>query len=571
MYRLSIDFGTSTTVAMLGTPDGRIRPLLFDASPLLPSAVLADDEGLLVGGDAQRAAVGAPGAFEANPKRRIDDGVIWLGEREYAVPEVIAAVFERVAVECVRVAGRPAAAVVLTHPAAWAQTRLAVLADAAARARLGPVSFVAEPVAAAQYFASVLQGGTAPGRSLVVYDLGAGTFDVTVVRPGAGGFEVAASDGLPDVGGLDLDAAVVAHAQQLTSGAADAWQRLNWPQTPADQQARQTLWLGARAVKEQLSRHATGDLQLPLVDKRLHLTRHEFEEAARPYLERTAALTLQVLRTAAVSPESIGAVLLVGGSSRVPLASTLLHRTLRIAPTVIDQPELVVAEGALHRPAVTRMPQRPSAPPAGAPPPHRGPTTAPAVPAQGSAPAQVLVPGQGPASVPPMDGRTAASNLPVAPSGKSRNKSVALLAGVATLLVAVIIVGAIWRPWQSKTGGSDNSTSGSPAAVLTQYIDARFKTHNAQLAQRLQCTAPQLSAVDDLVNTLEQREAQLGVTITVDTANLNATVDGTNAEVTSDLTLSTTTRGQLQTAIEHWRFDLVQASGWHVCSAERSS
>src|SRR5262249_45425392 len=202
---------------------------------------------LLTGADAERAALAYPAGLEANPKRHVDDGTVWLGEREYPVVDLIAAVLERVAHEARRVAGQPPAAVVLTHPAAWSRTRLGVLGEAAARAGLGQAGFVAEPVAAAVYFATVLGHQIPTDRCLVVYDLGAGTFDVSVVRPSAAGFEVVAAAGLDDVGGLDLDAAVVGHARILTASAPQAWQRLDWPQTSADQQARHPLWRGARA------------------------------------------------------------------------------------------------------------------------------------------------------------------------------------------------------------------------------------------------------------------------------------------------------------------------------------
>jgi molecular chaperone DnaK (HSP70) len=118
-FRLGVDFGTSNTVAVLAGPDDRVRPLVFDGSLLLASAVFAGPgSGLLVGADAVRAAVGYPAGLELNPKRRIDDGTVWLGEREFPVAELIAAVLRRVDAEASRVAGRPVDEVVLTHPAA---------------------------------------------------------------------------------------------------------------------------------------------------------------------------------------------------------------------------------------------------------------------------------------------------------------------------------------------------------------------------------------------------------------------------------------------------------------------
>ncbi|WP_238011575.1 Hsp70 family protein [Dactylosporangium sp. AC04546] len=365
--RLGIDFGTSTTVAMMHRVDGSMTPLLFDASPLLASAVFAGtDTHLLTGADADRAAAAHPAGLEANPKRRIDDGTVWLGEQELPVVDLIAAVLRRVAEEAARVAGQIPPTVMLTHPATWSQTRLGILADAARRAGLGDVGLVAEPIAAAAYFGAVLGRDLPSGQCLVVYDLGAGTFDISVVRRSVATFEVMATDGLPNVGGLDLDATVVDHARSLTASATDAWGRLDWPETAADQRARRTLWLGARAAKEQLSRHAAADLHVPLADADLHLTRDEFDKAARPHLDRTVALTLATLRAAALPREHIAGIFLVGGSSRTPLVASLLHRALQIAPTIIDQPELVVAAGSLHtepRARTTPSPTRPGTEP----------------------------------------------------------------------------------------------------------------------------------------------------------------------------------------------------------------
>jgi hypothetical protein len=346
---LGIDFGTSTTVAMLAGADGVARPLLFDASPLLSSAVFAAPGGdLLTGADAERAAVAYPAAYEPNPKRRVDERTVLLGEREITVVDLVAAVLRRVGTEAERSTGTPPRTVVLTHPATWGPTRLAVLAEGADRAGLGTVRFVPEPVAAAAYLTGTLGRDVPPGQCLVVYDLGAGTFDVSAVRATGAAFEVVASAGIGDVGGLDLDAAVVGLARDTVDAGAAVWQRLDRPQTQPDQEARHQLWHGARAVKEQLSRHATGDLRIPVAAATIHVTREEFEALALPYLRRTVEVTLRTLAAARITPEQIAGVFLVGGGSRVPLAATLLHRATQIAPSVLDHPELVVAAGSLH-------------------------------------------------------------------------------------------------------------------------------------------------------------------------------------------------------------------------------
>ena len=102
-FRLGIDFGTSHTAAVLRWPDGHVRPLLFDGSPLLPSAVYWEADGtLLVGRDAVHAARLDPSRFEPSPKRRIDRESVTLGDTDVPVTTMIAAVLSRVKDEAVR-------------------------------------------------------------------------------------------------------------------------------------------------------------------------------------------------------------------------------------------------------------------------------------------------------------------------------------------------------------------------------------------------------------------------------------------------------------------------------------
>src|SRR5438046_6989069 len=114
--RLGIDFGTSNTVAVVRLAD-RARPLLFEGSPLLPSAVYAEPGGaLIVGRDAVHSARLDPARFEPNPKRRVDDGSVLLGDREVPVVELIAAVLTRVNDEFRRAVGGPPAETTMTCP-----------------------------------------------------------------------------------------------------------------------------------------------------------------------------------------------------------------------------------------------------------------------------------------------------------------------------------------------------------------------------------------------------------------------------------------------------------------------
>ncbi|MBO0867369.1 MAG: Hsp70 family protein [Micromonosporaceae bacterium] len=389
---LGIDFGTTNTVAVLGWPDGRVRPLLFDGSPLLPSAVCLNASGVLLAGrDALQALLSSPERFEPHPKRRIDDGVLLLGGVQVPVGAAIEAVLGRVAEEARRVGGGPPKRVVLTHPASWYARRQGVLADAARRAGMPGAQLVAEPLAAAFHFADLLGERIPVGGHLVVYDFGAGTLDASVLRRTAEGFAVVASAGLADAGGLDVDAAVVAHfgavyAERDRAG----WQRLERPASPADRRLRQQLWDGVRAAKESLSRAGSALVHVPVLEVDAPLGRDQLEQLARPVVDRSVAAVRGVLLDAGLAPGDLAAVVLVGGASRMPMAATCLHRAFGIAPTALEQPELVVAEGSLRTVpdlAPPTVPARVAAPPvataAAAPPPAvstPGPVATPAAP-----------------------------------------------------------------------------------------------------------------------------------------------------------------------------------------------
>ncbi len=347
-YRLGIDFGTSSTVACLRWPDGRTRPLLFDGSPLLPSAVyLADDGRLLVGRDAQHSARVNPANYEPNPKQRIDEGSVLLGSSEVPVTALIAEVLRRVVTEASSVAGGAALDVTIACPAAWGEHRRRTLLDASTAAGISAPRLVPEPIAAAAYFDAVVRDNDRPPENLVVYDLGAGTFDVSVVARAAGGFEVRVTDGLADIGGLDIDAAVIGFLGAMADDTGEVWARLEQPATTPDRRARRQLWDDVRTAKEMLSRSSSTVIFVPLLEQDVPLGRAQFERLVRPLLERTVITTKSAIRRAAL-PESVPLdVFLVGGASRVPLIATLLHRTLGVAPTAIEQPELAVAEGCV--------------------------------------------------------------------------------------------------------------------------------------------------------------------------------------------------------------------------------
>ena len=345
MQRLAIDLGTCNTVDVVARDGTAPRALVFDGSPMLPSATFLDSAGALhVGRDAERLMVDDPARYEPFPKRRIDDGAVLLADREIPVADLFAAVLRRVAAEAA-LAGVPAAGgAVLTCPVRWGTGRRAVLRRAAEVAGFGAVQVIDEPVAAAWYCSSVLGRRIGPGRSLAVFDFGGGTLDVTVVRNGPQGLVVSGTGGLDDLGGADIDAALVTH---LARAGGPAWHRLVAPRGPADLRDRQLLWTEVRAAKEMLSRATVAPVRVPGDERSTHLTREELDHVARPLVDHAVEETARVLHRCGVRPGDLDAILLVGGSSRLPLVASRLHARLGAGPVVPEQPELPVAFGAL--------------------------------------------------------------------------------------------------------------------------------------------------------------------------------------------------------------------------------
>ncbi|WP_134322252.1 Hsp70 family protein [Cumulibacter soli] len=352
MRVLAVDFGTSNTVAAVSVDGAAPRLLTIDGSPLVPSSIyLAEDGTIAVGRDADRQARIDPSRYEPNPKRRIDDGDMLLGEDVIPVRQAIGAVLGRVLQEFERqFDGARPDVVRLTHPARWRKSRRDVLVAACREAGLNdePI-LIPEPVGAATHF--VTQGGhnMAPGQALAVYDLGGGTFDVAIVQKTQNGFEVIAEAGLPDLGGLDFDHAILEHVgktQQSTDP--DEWARLNRPSDTASRRAQRALAVDIKEGKEALSRHPHTDIAFPPPFQDVHVTRSEFEELIRPNLARSVELLSTTISEANLTPDKLSGVYLVGGSSRVPLVARLIQEGLGVTPATLDQPEATVASGALY-------------------------------------------------------------------------------------------------------------------------------------------------------------------------------------------------------------------------------
>jgi ABC-type branched-subunit amino acid transport system substrate-binding protein len=457
---LTIDFGTANTTAVLGWPDGAAQPLQFDGSPLLPSAVYLDADGaILTGRDALEAARLLPHHCDPYPRLRVDEETLKLGGRDIEVVDLIGAVLRRVASEAHWVAGRSPERVTITHPTEWDAPRLEKLTQAARAARLPPPHLVTEPVATASFLGPAAARQVGVGCIALVYDLGAATFTASAIRrTGEGSFQLLACESLPDVGGIDIEAAILAHVrEELFTGSPDEWGRLNRPDTPQDRRAAWQLWADVQQAKEALSHRTTAPVHVPLAGRSVHLGRERFNELARPILAHTVAVARSALAAAGLRDARPDATFLIGGSSRIPLVAALLRQAFGPAPVPIDQPELVVAAGAQD---VTQRPARELT--------HR-----PAqVPTQPTGPAPPAEPPARRRVTPSMRGR---ARMPWA--RRRSRRSILTVALAVPLLTGGIATAPTWFPgldgaWELP-GLSAGPTCGSKIAILGRLNDNR--------------------------------------------------------------------------------------------------
>jgi molecular chaperone DnaK len=363
-WQLGIDFGTSNTVAAIASPHGvSVVDIESNGQSRMPSSVfLTEDGDILVGTAAQHQAVFAPERFEPTPKRCLGEDEIFLGTEMVPVTTLIAGVLRRVFVEACRQRGETLPdAVRLTHPATWGQARLSLLDEAARRAGLPPVQFVAEPVAAAVWIAGA---ATTNGDHIAVYDFGGGTFDAAVLRRFGKTFEVAGPPvGRDPLGGEDIDRRIIDYIGTMVSDEApEEWQALRDPPDVAWRRRAAALRMEVQRAKETLSEVNSCQLWIPGLERELQLTRPELEKLIAADIDACTDTLLTALSDASVEPETLHGLYLVGGSSRIPLVAESLWRRVGVRPLVQDSPKSVVALGAA-RWTTTPAPQQSQAEP----------------------------------------------------------------------------------------------------------------------------------------------------------------------------------------------------------------
>ncbi len=445
-YHLGIDLGTTYTAAA-AERSGVVEALtLGNRTASVPSVVyLRDDGEILVGEAATRRATSDPGRVAREFKRRVGDPTpIILGGTPYAA-EMLMARLLRWSVDRVQEQqGEPPRAIALTHPANWGPYKLDLFTQAVRQVDLDAALMLAEPVAAATFYAS--QRRLEPGSVVAVYDLGGGTFDAAMVRRKHDGFEIIGSpEGMERLGGIDFDEAVFAHVREAVHEGLD---RLD-PEEPAAQAAVARLRQECIDAKEALSSDTDVSIPvlLPGLQTEVRLTRAEFEAMIRPAISETIVALRRAIRSAKVSNDEISAVLLVGGSSRIPLVAQMVGAELG-RPIAIDaHPKDAIAFGAAiavaarrgsatpesvttvladtrpppptQSPDAMRRAARPAPPPGARPAPPPGAAARPAPPPGGARPAapRPPAPGQQPARpAPPPTAPPRTGAVPAAPA-----------------------------------------------------------------------------------------------------------------------------------------------------------
>jgi chaperone protein DnaK len=356
---VGIDLGTTNSlVAYVDRGAPRVIPDA-EGRALLPSIVAYTPEGVLVGDAARRQLVRNPARTIYSVKRLMGRGYedvqgelahlpfevvpaaevvrIRVGEREVTPPEVSAQILRALRQRAEAALGEKVEQAVVTVPAYFNDSQRQATKDAGRIAGLDVLRIVNEPTAASlAYGLQKLAQGT-----IAVYDLGGGTFDISILRVKDGVFEVLATNGDTHLGGDDFDRVLVDWLLEDIRAAHGA-------DLSGDAEARQELRLAAEAAKCRLSFEPRTQLAIPFGDfvYRRDITREDLEARFGPLVERTLGPCRLALRDAGLEPADVDEVVLVGGSTRVPLVRRRVEALFGKTPHSQLNPDEVVALGA---------------------------------------------------------------------------------------------------------------------------------------------------------------------------------------------------------------------------------
>ena len=342
---VGIDLGTTNSEIAIYR-DGRPEVQADSAGRLiLPSVVgLAQDGSLLVGEEARNQYILHPERTVRSIKRLMgSDRKVSLGGRDYKPQDVSAMILRRLKEIAEERLGAPVRKAVITVPAFFSDAQRQATREAGEIAGLEVARIVNEPTAAALVYEAAQQ----QGKRVLVYDLGGGTFDVSVVHIEDGVVEVIASHGNNHLGGDDFDHKIVEHVL-------DHLKIEHRADVSEDPQAMARIHRAAESAKKHLSDHPFARIEeeyLAEVDGRpvhlaLELARTDYEEMIAPFIEETLSAIHIALESAALTASQIEEILLVGGATRTPLIrNRLLEVFGRPARGEVD-PDLCVAMGA---------------------------------------------------------------------------------------------------------------------------------------------------------------------------------------------------------------------------------
>jgi molecular chaperone DnaK len=342
---IGIDLGTTISVVAHVAEDGTVRVLENDAGQeLTPSVVHFEENGtVVVGSEAKAAAALQPDRVVAAIKRQIGTDLVLDFDGVAYRPEGISALVLRSLIEsAARSLGTSVTelAAVVTVPAYFGTAEREATAAAAGIAGLQLLDLVAEPVAAALSYGVT----TASSGTVVVYDLGGGTFDATVIELGSGVPRVVAVDGAPRLGGINFDETLGALLLERFARAADDDDAVD------DEDFVLQLHAEAENVKKRLSRKTFVSVPLRRAESgrtaQVSVSRDEFQQRTEGLVRESIEVVERVIATArargARAPEQI---LLTGGSSRMPAVAESLSARFGV-PIRLSDPDTAVAKGA---------------------------------------------------------------------------------------------------------------------------------------------------------------------------------------------------------------------------------
>lgn len=351
---LGIDFGTTNSLCAW-IEDGRPQIIPNDrGNRTTPSVVAVSHTGeILVGESAKNQAVASPQMTLAGVKRRLGSrDPVRLGNRSYSPEEAASWIFAKVKRDAESFLGFPVEQAVVSVPARFGESQRRAVKEAARRAGLEVPRLVNEPTAAAVARAFLNPQEADTERVVLVYDFGGGTFDVTVLSARGRSCEVLSSAGDDRLGGMDIDALLYREAARAF--------RKDWSVNPDSDPflAQQLMDLSERA-KIELSSLTETAIRIPFLNAgtglshpSFTLSRDRLEELIRPLAERSLSLVREALEEAKKQPRDVDALVLSGGSSRIPLVRRLIAELLPLEPEGRVNPEEIVAVGAAVEAAI---------------------------------------------------------------------------------------------------------------------------------------------------------------------------------------------------------------------------